>query len=403
MSRGRPPVSSFSIDFALMGTLNYDQLLALHESASSFRTQGWRVDWYEDILELVNRKQNSPDIIAPDEFYEKIYQITDLGLLFKAYPGRSVAFRKIDIHLHDSIVSSYQIRARFQASSESSRLSYPDLWSNIKSANNMLHNVAHEVGLYPTVDAWTVRLASQQDPGIDTTPSYQELVAILLNDDMITIESASLLKNSALIKLINAGRDQYLEIASEHEGDSFPFNIYHLMIARNKLKDLFHQLKREHVTSISTLQSKARRYHLLSTVRSEDVRELAQLRSDIIQRSEEFYVRRNHVELALSFLEFHAGAFLHTNSETPVAQNLPLLIHSENDHLQVFYLEPLRYLVQRIDQSIKQSLDSASSVMEILNIQVNLRSQKLIENLQLIAVIAALISIAVTMIGFLVQ
>ena len=78
----------------------------------------------------------------------------------------------------------------------------------------------------------------------------------------------------------------------------------------------------------------------------------------------------------------------------------PGIIRSENRQVQLFYVGPLKELVKRLEEDIQEALALVANVIEIFNIDVNLRLQMLMWRLQLISVAIAVISLAIAMLAF---
>ena len=253
-----------SIDFTLMGILDYPELVSLHNLASTHLLKdGWRVDWYDNVPVLALGKQNELASIAPHEFYERLYNVVDLGLLYYEFLDEQKKASEIKIYIHDSILPSYQVRAYKSYSFDTTESFLQKIWQNIQATNDLIRNVVQAANLAPSIDTWTICFKSLGSDLSDDNLSVirdakAELLLALFGDEPIVLESASAIEDSLrVLKILGQGSEQYL-IFSFDKGDELAISrLYYLMLAEGKMKHLLGVLKQAHVENIKKLRQNA--------------------------------------------------------------------------------------------------------------------------------------------------
>jgi len=392
------------IDIGLMGTMDHKDLVSFYESSSRFAAAGWRVDWYEDVTKLADEVQEFSAMIPPYEFYEKFYHVVDLGLLLLETFRGETPVKSVKLHMHNSIVPSYQIQAHHEYVCGTTAQVFSEAWNHIRSVTSMLRNVVRALGLSPTIDTWTVRFKSDNGSGDiclrETLKTTSDLITTVFGDEVPNIDSASIINSDLwVIKLLKETSEQYLIISFGEEHDFAVSRLYYLMIAEAKAKELLKQLRIEYMKRWEPLQIEASNLPAIDRIRPSTVKDLLVLRTRIQEGAKEFAVIQSHVELVKGFLGFHLGSLLEHTAEDPLIRNAPGVIQALRAHVQLFYMSPLEQLVTRSANIIRELMDSISNVSEVYTTYVNLRGHVLIERLEIVAVGIALLSVAISILA----
>lgn len=399
---------SVAIDCALLGTLSYGELHALWKTAadSQFAKEGWRIDWYEDIALLVRERQSPVVPIAPYEFYERLYNVRDLGLFRLEAFGEDNPIQEVSIYVQDSILPSYQIRSRSRIISEGSSLSFKHVWTHIKCINDSLVDIAQFVGIYPQIHTWTVRLDSESRFEEET---YQQLVdnrvdflLSLLGEESALVESASVVGSRLwVVKILVTGAEQFLILDFDGERGFAISRLYYLLIGEERIKRLLTRVKTDYLTTLSDLNAQMRLHHGINQASPAELAKLARLRGQFIDKADDLRAVQAQAQLAQSFLEFHLQPFLEAIPENVLLLDTPKVIETERSQLDLFFLRPMRYAIQRTSEALEDMERHLSTYVEILSIQTSLRNQVLMERLEIIAVAIAMLALALSVINIL--
>jgi hypothetical protein len=249
--------------------------------------------------------------------------------------------------------------------------------------------------LTPSTETWTMRLADTKEPGsarpefpmLDDPP---RLLKALLGDSAVTVESASRVGHRLVFKFLSGTSEQYLILSSGVDDDLAISRLYYLTIAKAALVSLCDELKRDYLANVAALPQQTTQYRLATRIRLCDVDRLYGLRTSIAERADSFRNTRTYVDLASSFVAFHVDAFLRGTAEVRALPDTPGVLENETAQLNLFYVRPLDSLVRRIDDTIKEALDLVVGAIQLFTVNLNLRSQVLIERLQALTVMIAL-------------
>lgn len=395
--------SEYAIDYVVMGTLDYPGLASLHARSSALEDmEGWRVDWYEDISQIAQQSEKSAKVIAPQEYYERLYSVVDLGLFVFEVKGESFGPVRVRIFVHNSILPSYQIRAQstFRHNETESRSALRHLWQHIRAVNSGLQAVATSVRLVPEVATWTVRETLREGSPVQSEDIRSTALefASILKDEPIVFESASLVEDDfAAFKMLDQGSEYYLIVSPNRPNDFAVSRLYYLTLAKARIKHLLDELKHVHVESVENLEQAVEKYQTVVRISPRELNRILRLRNSITKDWDAFRVRRSHVDLALGFLEFHVGRFFERVNETPLVRYTPGTVLTDRAEVELFYVQPLRDLVTRLDEDLKEALALVSSILEVFTIDVNLRLQVLNWRVQVISVAIALLSLGIAL------
>jgi hypothetical protein len=105
------------------------------------------------------------------------------------------------------------------------------------------------------------------------------------------------------------------------------------------------------------------------------------------------------VWLIFSFLDFHVESYFADTKEIPMIKYTLGLVRSENNRLQLFYVRPLQDLSKRLEEDIQESLALITNVVEIFNIDINLRLQVLMWRSQVLSLAIAVLSLAIAVLA----
>lgn len=391
------------IDFTLMGTLDYPGLTLLYElSNSKLLKEGWRIDWYSDIPSLVTSEQNA---LNPHEFYEKLYNVIDLGLLHFSFLDDNKKASKISIYVHNSITYSYQIRYHIKSVFDSSSEFLDKIWEYIKNTNTLIRNMALNAQIVPLVDTWTIRFEKNSNGGYDDNLEViqkpnENITSVLFGNDPVVVESASAIGESLrVLKILGHGCEQYLIFSFDKNEELAISRLYYLTLAKTQIKKLIDDLKRTSVPSIKKLQQETQQFQQIKRVKAVHVNRVLGLRSNVLKNWDDFRTVRGYIDLTFSFLSFHVESYFADIQETFIVKYTLGLVRSESNQLQLFYVEPLKSLAKRLEEDIQEALALTANLIEILNIDINLRLQVLMWRSQAISLVIAVVSLAVAVLA----
>lgn len=385
-----------SVNVSLIGALSYEELSALHRiSLAELQNNGWRIDWYEAIDELVQSKQTL-DFIPPNQFYRKTYQVTDLGLLHVGNFKNSTLIRKCSTHVRESICPNFQMHTTYVKAYPLSSDTNSLIWADVRACVGLLNSLLIEAGLRATHETITICFECESGPNDPINALAKNLSRhgglLVIGDESIEIISASMLEGSLVVRTADADRERVLVFSLNRESRLGLDRLYYLMIAKRRIKELIAHLETIYVADLQSIQEEIARLRFTGQVRNSDVEKLLELRNRIAERSGKYKRVRSHVDLTTSFLNLHVAPLFSAN-EVVVFEGLPGFAKYENDHLVTFYTNSLQTMVEGTNKLIDENLAFLTTLTEIFLIKVNLHSQVIIERLQLIAVIVALLAL----------
>jgi hypothetical protein len=384
-----------TVDFILMGVLEADELRTFYDhSKTSLSTTEWQIDWCEDITNSVSAKHRK---FEPHEFYERIYHVRDLGTLSLEKPqSKSLLFKRITLYVHECLSPSFQVRGHL-ALSWSSEQPLSNMWDQIKKADRSLTDFTRSLGLRPLISTWTVRLDPSGSGRESMTFSLKEprtLTTDLFGENSVNLDSACVVGDTILMKLLEEGREQYLIVCPSHVNQDMALSrLYYLMLAKSKIRALLSELRAVYSENLRNMESQFKTHRLIKKVSPSQVSELLALRENVVRVSDEFRVLKNQVELVEGFLEFHTNDYLNNMQETPIVDQMKGVIESEKVSLKLFYLAPLRSITKSIEENLAESLGYITSISDIFSTQADLQLQIHIERLSIIAIIVAVLSL----------
>ncbi len=333
---------SCSVDFVLMGVINYDSLVNLFKASNSFSNEKWRIEWSQDIPKVASLKKS--ESVLPHEFYERIYDLIDLGVLVFEDKSGNFPFGRIYIYIHDNMCPSFQIRTKLRYECSSSNPN-KELLEKIRDFDRMLVDFAKSIGLIPLTNCWTVRydfLDSITNSAKLNVDNLAKLRNDFFEDEAVNIDSCSLIDQTFMVKMLEEGREEYLVLDLFQSELDFALNrFYYLMLLKTRIKHLVEQLKSIYTENIQNMEEESRKHKLVKKVRASEVSQLLALRESIVKVSERFGILKNQVELIRNFLRFHLHSFLDETTESCLDQTTKGVIQSEKLTLEIFYLGPL--------------------------------------------------------------
>ena len=385
-----------------MSTISNEELVSLYQlSNTKLKTNGWRVDWFGDIVESYKGKDLFSTSISPQDFYEKTFQINDLGILYVSNFYGKTLINKCSTHIRESVCLSYRMHADFSKEYVFSPDLITNLFIDINNTYLIMKNLLEEAELDTTVVTFSLCFSlkpNQLKMRDNITNLLSEYQFHLSNKDNANlILCSSVVENSFIFKLFNDQFEHYLIFSFDDISKIALDKIYYLMIAKKSIKRLSGQIENRILNNLINIQKSVKGIKFKNKVTHKDIEELLELKKKIIEESNHYDILNSYGELIQNFLNYHLLPFL-KQEDNSFLEKTPGLLSYERENFEIFYLNELNNFMSRTEKMITEVNSFLSTVIDILLMKINLRSQLLIERLEIVGLFIAIAALGVAII-----
>ena len=386
---------AYYFDLDIFGAISDQHVRKLRKfSDSVLRSEGWRIDWYEDAIENTGTPGRSAQPIEPRKTYEAGYHIKELAQFRHSSISAGPIQFVVKIIVNSAIAHGFQLHA--VSTNIEHGVSFPELFSLINSAVAEFDKLLGRMSLFPSTEI--VHLRHRSLPSDRASISAEEFAEVLAAQPSANLIALSAEPQEIIAQCKIGTKERYIILGGGGE-QTLSLALYCSAISKNVIRDLqvqCDQLWHQHVQPLSA-KIGALDLDSVATVRSTNL--LFQQSLTLAKVQIEFYKLKNEVETALSFYDTCAGRLLSQKVGLDTSGWALLGIGpSEKTDMDFHYVGPIRHMLAKTEEMLVTMREGISVGVDISTAITNLSVQKDMRILTFVAIGVALLSLVTSVV-----